>query len=169
MPYKSLQASYQRHIFQGSRPNAESQCKEKNGMYSLSRASLLQFFRGSATDCSRACDRRKLNTTEKADYIRAVKCLHEKLPAITTDTVPGASTRFEDFIGVHKLQTPNIHFVVFVTSLLSNTSSGITRIIMHHVLTTIGFKGHFLPWHRYFVAAYENTLRNECGYKGGQP
>jgi tyrosinase len=27
----------------------------------------------------------------------------------------------------------------------------------------------FLPWHRYYLWAYENTLREECGYKGYQP
>ena len=30
-------------------------------------------------------------------------------------------------------------------------------------------QGHFLPWHRYFLIAYENALRHECGYKGAQP
>src|SRR6266545_3137823 len=30
-------------------------------------------------------------------------------------------------------------------------------------------KGQFLPWHRHFMKAYENALRNECGYKGAQP
>jgi hypothetical protein len=29
--------------------------------------------------------------------------------------------------------------------------------------------GLFLTWHRYFVWAYEQALRNECGYKGYQP
>ena len=30
-------------------------------------------------------------------------------------------------------------------------------------------KGSFLTWHRYFTWAYEQALRNECGYKGAQP
>ena len=29
--------------------------------------------------------------------------------------------------------------------------------------------GNFLSWHRYYVWAYEEALRNECGYKGYQP
>lgn len=29
--------------------------------------------------------------------------------------------------------------------------------------------GLFLTWHRYFVWAYEQALRNECGYRGYQP
>ncbi|OAL02417.1 Di-copper centre-containing protein [Phaeosphaeriaceae sp. SRC1lsM3a] len=54
--------------------------------------------------------------------------------------VPGAINRFDDHQGVHMQQKPQIHWV-----------------------------GHFLLWHRYFVATYEKALRDECGYKGGQP
>ncbi|KAF2745875.1 monooxygenase [Sporormia fimetaria CBS 119925] len=48
--------------------------------------------------------------------------------------------RFDDHHAVHNVQTPDIHFV-----------------------------GHFLLWHRYFLATYEKALRTECGYKGAQP
>jgi tyrosinase len=30
-------------------------------------------------------------------------------------------------------------------------------------------QGNFLSWHRYFTWAYEQALKNECGYKGSQP
>ena len=30
-------------------------------------------------------------------------------------------------------------------------------------------KGNFLTWHRYFTWAYEQALRDECGYSGYQP
>lgn len=33
----------------------------------------------------------------------------------------------------------------------------------------IHWVGHFILWHRYFVATYEQALRSECGYKGAQP
>jgi tyrosinase len=29
--------------------------------------------------------------------------------------------------------------------------------------------GTFLPWHRYALSLYEDALRDECGWKGGQP
>ncbi|RPA77400.1 Di-copper centre-containing protein [Ascobolus immersus RN42] len=83
---------------------------------------------------------RSMSSNEKANYISAVNCMHKTLKGKTTAQVPGAISRFDDFIGVHKQQTANIHFV-----------------------------GHFLPWHRYFMWAYEKTLREECGYTGGQP
>ncbi|KAI7781608.1 Di-copper centre-containing protein [Diaporthe eres] len=51
-----------------------------------------------------------------------------------------AKNRFDDFQAIHSNQTPNIHWV-----------------------------GHFILWHRYFVATYEKALREECGYEGGQP
>lgn len=54
--------------------------------------------------------------------------------------IDGALHRFDDHVAVHSLQTPAIHWV-----------------------------GHFILWHRYFVATYEKALREECGYLGGQP
>ncbi|EPS37102.1 hypothetical protein H072_9325 [Dactylellina haptotyla CBS 200.50] len=54
--------------------------------------------------------------------------------------IPGAKSLFDDFQGTHSEQTPTIHWV-----------------------------GHFVLWHRYFVAAYEAYLRGQCGYAGAQP
>ena len=54
--------------------------------------------------------------------------------------VAKALNRFDDHEAVHNIQTPYIHWV-----------------------------GHFILWHRYFVATYEKALRAECGYLGGQP
>ncbi|KAF8253345.1 Di-copper centre-containing protein [Wilcoxina mikolae CBS 423.85] len=82
---------------------------------------------------------RKLTTSEKSDYITAVKCL-QGLPSQMKDKLPGAGSRFEDFQGTHILSTDFVHFV-----------------------------GHFQPWHRYMVATYESELRSRCGYKGAQP
>jgi tyrosinase len=82
---------------------------------------------------------RKLTSQEKGEYLSAVKCLHS-IPAKTCESTPGAVSRFDDFQGIHIRQTNYIHFV-----------------------------GHFQPWHRYFVATYERSLREECGYVGAQP
>lgn len=53
---------------------------------------------------------RSLTSKEQTDYITAVKCLIN-LPSIAT-SVGGALNRFDDFQGVHSMQTPDIHFVV---------------------------------------------------------
>lgn len=53
---------------------------------------------------------RSLTSKEQTDYISAVKCLIS-LPSIAT-SVGGALNRFDDFQGVHSMQTPDIHFVV---------------------------------------------------------
>ncbi|KAH0609722.1 uncharacterized protein H6S33_012268 [Morchella sextelata] len=82
---------------------------------------------------------RTLSDQEKSDYITAVKCLQE-LPAVSTNAVPGAVSRYDDFVGLHVRDANTIHFV-----------------------------GHTLPWHRYFVAEYERAMINECNYTGGQP
>ncbi|KAF3008595.1 hypothetical protein E8E13_007659 [Curvularia kusanoi] len=52
----------------------------------------------------------------------------------------GAKSRYDDFVVTHILQTLNIHGT-----------------------------GNFLAWHRYYIWAYEQALRNECGYQGYQP
>jgi len=90
---------------------------------------------------------RKLKTEEKQDYIHAVKCL-QKLPTKSDPyQYPGARTRYDDFHSVH---------ITKAQGLIEGTGG-------------IHFVGFFLPWHRYFVIAYEKALREECGYKGAQP
>ncbi|KAF2175164.1 monooxygenase [Zopfia rhizophila CBS 207.26] len=60
--------------------------------------------------------------------------------ASITSGLLGAVNRFDDFQAVHSSQTPTIHWV-----------------------------GHFALWHRYMVAMYEKALRDECGWRWGQP
>ncbi|KAL4868007.1 hypothetical protein BDV12DRAFT_109134 [Aspergillus spectabilis] len=81
-----------------------------------------------------------LSKRERKEYIDAVQCLIDSPSKIDPEFAPGARTRFDDFVAVHINQTFYIH-------------------------TT----GNFLTWHRYFTWAYEQALRNECGYKGYQP
>ncbi|KAF2993820.1 hypothetical protein E8E13_001813 [Curvularia kusanoi] len=77
---------------------------------------------------------------EKKAYIGAVKCM-AKLPSKTPKEIcPGCKNRYDDFVATHIQQSFTIHGT-----------------------------GNFLTWHRYFTWAYEQTLRNECGFKGNQP
>ncbi|EQB49493.1 hypothetical protein CGLO_11165 [Colletotrichum gloeosporioides Cg-14] len=82
---------------------------------------------------------RSLSIEERSNYIAAVKCLQAKEPTSSKDTLPGATNRFEDFVGDHILQTVSQHFT-----------------------------GTFLPWHRLFLSDYEQAIR-ECGFEGAQP
>ncbi|KAH7069317.1 hypothetical protein FB567DRAFT_573808 [Paraphoma chrysanthemicola] len=87
--------------------------------------------------------RREFSTLSKAErksYIEAVKCLQSKPSKTPATLIPGAKSRFDDFVGTHIKQTLTIHYT-----------------------------GTFLGWHRYFTWQYEQALRNECGYKGYQP
>ena len=62
-------------------------------------------------------------------------------PAISpAEAVPGARSRYDDFVAAHVNQTMTIHST-----------------------------GNFLAWHRYFVHTWETALRDECGYSGYQP
>lgn len=61
-----------------------------------------------------------LSDAEKTDYIDAVRCLMTK-PSITPpEVVPGARTRYDDFVATHMNLTQTIHLT-----------------------------GNFLTWHRY--------------------
>ncbi|KAK7189051.1 hypothetical protein DPSP01_012677 [Paraphaeosphaeria sporulosa] len=81
-----------------------------------------------------------MTKVERKAYISAVQCL-QKLPSKSDPTwAPAAKTRYDDFVAIHVNQTMYIHG-----------------------------NGLFLTWHRYFVWAYEQALRNECGYTGYQP
>lgn len=81
-----------------------------------------------------------MTKTERKAYISAVQCL-QKLPSKSDPTwAPAAKSRYDDFVAIHVNQTMYIHG-----------------------------NGLFLTWHRYFVWAYEQALRNECGYEGYQP
>ncbi|KAF4504582.1 hypothetical protein G6O67_008019 [Ophiocordyceps sinensis] len=77
---------------------------------------------------------------ERRDYIRAVKCLHNKRSKADAKVAPGNRNRMDDFTSSH-IKAANV----------------------------IHSSGFFLPWHRQFVWAYEKSLREECHYRGHQP
>ncbi|KAL6704696.1 hypothetical protein ACN47E_007978 [Coniothyrium glycines] len=81
-----------------------------------------------------------LSAGEKTNYINAVNCLAKKPAKTPAGIAAGAKNRYDDFVATHINQTLSIHGT-----------------------------GNFLTWHRYFTWAYEQVLRNECGYKGYQP
>jgi hypothetical protein len=81
-----------------------------------------------------------MSKSDRKAYIKAVQCLRTLPSKSDRSWAPAAKTRFDDFVAIHVNQTMNIHG-----------------------------NGLFLTWHRYFVWAYEQALRNECGYKGYQP
>ncbi|KAF4181424.1 hypothetical protein CNMCM7927_000660 [Aspergillus lentulus] len=81
-----------------------------------------------------------LSKQERKEYTDAVLCLASKPSKLDPAFAPGARSRFDDFVAVHINQTWFIHGT-----------------------------GNFLTWHRYFTWAYEQALRNECGYTGYQP
>lgn len=81
-----------------------------------------------------------LSKPERKAYTDAVLCLQAKQAKTPSSLVPGAKSRFDDWVSTHINQTMTIHYT-----------------------------GTFLSWHRYFTWQYEQALRNECGYKGYQP
>ncbi|KAH8779134.1 tyrosinase [Hyaloscypha sp. PMI_1271] len=115
------------------------------GLLNLAINQIQQAFHGKQGSCTLAnvAVRREWSTLTNAErkaYTDAVLCLQAK-PALTNQTlVPGAKSRYDDFVWTHINQTLSIH--------------GTTN---------------FLSWHRYFTYTYEQALRDECGYSGFQP
>jgi len=93
--------------------------------------------RGRCRRISQRKEWRALTTREKRAYHQAVLCLHAT-PA--TNPLGGATSRFEQYIGVHVAIAPRIHIV-----------------------------GQFLPWHRHMVTLYSKDLREYCNYNGPVP
>ncbi|TVY64353.1 Tyrosinase-like protein orsC, partial [Lachnellula suecica] len=87
-----------------------------------------------------------LTLSERKNYTDAVNCLRALPPISPPDIVPGARNRYDDFHAAHINATEWIHNSVIPP-----------------------LKAYFFPWHRYFLSAYENALRDECGYTGGHP
>ncbi|GAB1318458.1 Tyrosinase copper-binding domain-containing protein [Madurella fahalii] len=81
-----------------------------------------------------------LSLSDRAEYIAAVQCLMKQPPQWPPEKVPGARSRFDDFVAAHIFNSSDVH----------------------------GF-AHTLFWHRYYVHAYERALRDECGYTGAHP
>ncbi|KAK7961691.1 tyrosinase central domain-containing protein [Apiospora aurea] len=81
-----------------------------------------------------------LSPDERVEYTTAVRCLQQLPSKSDAKEVPGARSRFDDFMAVHMTMTPWIH----------NSAN-------------------FLAWHRYYLFTYEKALKEECGYKGTHP
>ncbi|KAH6911013.1 hypothetical protein BKA70DRAFT_1146360 [Coprinopsis sp. MPI-PUGE-AT-0042] len=99
----------------------------------------------SASKCSigRASVRKDwyyMSKKERKDYISAVQCITKLPPHSDPNEVPGAKTRYDDFVAQHINQTFTSHGT-----------------------------GNFLGFHRYYIYGYEKALREECGYQGSQP
>ncbi|KAH9907265.1 Di-copper centre-containing protein [Xylariomycetidae sp. FL2044] len=81
-----------------------------------------------------------LTLDERVAYTDAVLCLMSTPSIYNSTEVPGAKTRYDDFVVPHMNLTKVIHQTA-----------------------------NFLSWHRYFVYTYEKALQEECGYAGTQP
>ncbi|KAI1124082.1 hypothetical protein F5Y10DRAFT_39443 [Nemania abortiva] len=83
------------------------------------------------------------STSDKQAFVSAIKCLINK-PA--SGRFSPSKNRYEDFVRLHQSYAPNIH---------SRSTSQQTH--------------KFLLWHRYFVWAFEQVLRDECGFNRAMP
>lgn len=81
-----------------------------------------------------------VTVADRKAYIKAVLCLFNSPSKLPAGVADGAKNRYDNFVLTHIQQTLHIHGT-----------------------------GSFFSWHRYFTWAYEQALRNECGYNGTQP
>jgi tyrosinase len=92
---------------------------------------------------------RTLSAHQKADWLRAIKCLSKLphtnalAPLVKPSDIPPVNTSssyWDDIVYIHMDLNTRIH----------NT-------------------GHFFPWHRWYVHHIESELKSKCGYKGVAP
>ncbi len=83
------------------------------------------------------------SASDRQAYVGAIKCLINR-PA--SGKFSFSKNRYEDFVRLHQSYAPNIH---------SQSTSQQTH--------------KFLLWHRYFVWAFEQVLRDECGFTRAMP
>lgn len=81
-----------------------------------------------------------LTVAEREEYVAAIMCLTKLPPKAPKDKFPGALTRYDDFVAYHMTHAAELHD-----------------------------NYHLFPAHKHFLWAFEEALRNECGYKGTQP
>ncbi|KAK0704445.1 hypothetical protein B0H67DRAFT_557251 [Lasiosphaeris hirsuta] len=89
---------------------------------------------------SNMAHRSDLSVPEREDYIKSVLCLMSKPAKAPKSEVPGAVSRFDDFVATHMTMAGMLHDTT-----------------------------HLFGAHRYCIWIYEKALREECGYKGYQP
>lgn len=95
---------------------------------------------------------RQLNSTEKTAYIDTVKCL-QGFPSNLT----GIGRRSDDFPWVHR------HVA---TSSKSVTELRFGQTSQPYSPSPVHDTALFLPYHRYLLHLYENSLRELCNYSG---
>ncbi|KEP50120.1 tyrosinase tyrosinase: common central domain protein [Rhizoctonia solani 123E] len=106
--------------------------------------------------CSQPAERkewRQLSREEKKAFVDAVKCLQRppKYGKATSSIVPTG-------------YTPGI-------PAYNNSTSTFDDIVYAHIDTNIKdhFTALFLPWHRWYVHTFHETLKKQCGYQGVMP
>ena len=85
-------------------------------------------------DLLTVCGRRKLNNTEKANYIKAVKCLQARSPL--HKNIAAVKTRFDEFQVLHIDVADRVHTTVNFTTIFIN-AGGIVRHIFR-VISCLG-------------------------------
>ncbi|KAN0111711.1 Di-copper centre-containing protein [Russula decolorans] len=94
---------------------------------------------------------RAFSASEKAEWIRAVNCLSRQPhdPSLTPSVDPSVS---------------------LIPPVNASGSYYDDLVYMHMDLNTrIHLTGQFLPWHRWYVYVFEQSLKNKCGYTGVSP
>lgn len=81
---------------------------------------------------------RTLSAEEKRSYLAAVDCILTTPSHTPPSNTSGVRSRYDDLLYTHIQQTFSVHYV-----------------------------GHFLPWHRYLVAAHEHNAAGRVRVRRG--
>ncbi|KAI0390786.1 hypothetical protein F5Y17DRAFT_468689 [Xylariaceae sp. FL0594] len=83
------------------------------------------------------------SSSDKKAFISAIQCMIKAKPS---GKFTASKNRYEDFVRLHQTYAPSIH-------------SDSTSVQTHK----------FLLWHRYYLWAFEQVLRDECGFNRAMP
>ncbi|KAJ6461251.1 Di-copper centre-containing protein [Mycena vitilis] len=89
---------------------------------------------------------RTLSTAQRTEWIAAVTCL--------------ANLPHDEGL------TPTVNRSISDIVALNASSSYYDDLVYMHMIHDTGL---FLPWHRWFVAVYEEALKSKCGFNGTSP
>ena len=94
---------------------------------------------------------RTLSSSERLEYLRAVKCLSSISSSVCNGTL------HDEFAYIHR------QIGEYCTSTSHKSSNAKALTSEAHEAAA------FLPWHRYFIHLYEQTLKQRCQYAGTLP
>jgi tyrosinase len=84
-------------------------------------------------------------------------------PPAAKHLFPIVANRYDDFVAIHSNATSG---GINLDGKNGDASSSFNAAFNPNGIHSVGV---FMPWHRYFVSVWENTIQKECGWTQPMP